>query len=62
MEPDWRKPLPEEIARPSYWPALLALAMTLALLGPVTSMIVTCAGVILGAVSLIGWAAENLNG
>lgn len=62
MDPNWRKPLPEEIARPSYWPALLALGMMLALLGPVTSMIVTGAGLILGAISLIGWAGENLHG
>src|SRR5690242_11660197 len=30
----WKKPLPERLSRPTYWPAILALSMTLALLGP----------------------------
>jgi hypothetical protein len=58
----WKKPLPEHLARPTYWPAMLALAMTLALLGPVTLMAVTFVGLGLGAAALIGWIGEIIHG
>ena len=57
----WKKPLPEHLPRRTYWPAILALAMTLALLGPVTLMPVTAVGVVLGAVALIGWIGDMLH-
>lgn len=59
---DWKKPLPEHLARPTYWPAMLALGMTLALLGPVTLMPISVVGLCLGAVALIGWIGEILHG
>jgi hypothetical protein len=64
MEPEQRrsetgsKPLPQHLPRPTYWPAALALAITLALLGPVTSIAITAFGFALGAVALIGWIGE----
>src|SRR5690349_711117 len=54
----WKKPLPARLPRGTYWPAVLALAMTLMLLGPVTLMPVTGVGVVLGAAALIGWIGE----
>ena len=60
-EPNGQKPLPEHVARPTYWPALLALAMTLALLGPVTAPLVGAAGLIFGAVALAGWVGDILH-
>lgn len=57
----WKKPLPQHLPRPTYWPAILALAMTLALLGPVTLMPITVVGLVLGAVALIGWIGELLH-
>jgi hypothetical protein len=54
----WSKPLPERLPRPTYWPAMLAFGMTLTLLGPVTSMAVTVAGVIFAACALAGWIGE----
>lgn len=57
----WKRPLPDRLARPAYWPAVLALATTLALLGPVTLMPVTAVGLVLGAVALIGWIGEILH-
>ena len=57
----WKRPLPDHMARPTYWPAILALAMTLALLGPVTLMPVTAVGLVLGAVALVGWVGEILH-
>ena len=57
----WKKPLPEQLPRPTYWPATLALATTLALLGPVTLMPITAVGIVVGAVALIGWIGELLH-
>jgi hypothetical protein len=57
----WQKPLPDKLARPTYWPAMLALAITLALLGPVTNMAVTGVGVVLGAAALAGWIGDILH-
>jgi hypothetical protein len=57
----WKKPLPEHLPRATYWPAILAVAMTLALLGPVTLMAITVVGFVLGAVALIGWIGELLH-
>jgi hypothetical protein len=57
----WKKPLPQRLPRPTYWPAILALATTLALLGPVTLMPITVVGLVLGAVALVGWIGEMLH-
>lgn len=58
----WKEPLPEHLARPTYWPAMLALGATLALLGPVTHMAITIVGLVLGLVALAGWIREVLHG
>ncbi|HLJ15521.1 MAG TPA: hypothetical protein VKV15_13555 [Bryobacteraceae bacterium] len=58
IPPGWHKPLPDQLAQPTYWPAMLALAVTLALLGPVTLIPITGVGVVLGVVALIGWIGE----
>jgi hypothetical protein len=57
----WKKPLPEHVPRRTYWPAILALAATLALLGVVTLMPISVIGTALGAVALIGWIGEILH-
>lgn len=62
ISPGWKRPLPEQVARPTYWPAALALGMTLALLGPVTLMAVTVVGAGISAVALAGWIGEILHG
>ena len=63
MEPreGWNKPLPEQMARPTYWPAVLAASAVIALLGPVTNMAVTGVGLVLGGAALIGWIGEMLS-
>lgn len=58
LQAGWKRPLPEHLPRATYWPAILALAVTLALLGPVTLMPITVVGLALGAVALIGWIGE----
>jgi len=54
----WKKPLPDHAPRPTFWPAALALAITLVLLGPVTLMPVSLVGLALAAVALVGWMGE----
>ncbi len=54
----WTEPRPERVAEPTYWPAMLALGMTLALLGPVTSMAIAVVGAGLAVAALIGWIGE----
>lgn len=58
---DWNRPLPKHLPRPTYWPALLAFGMTLALLGPVTSMWLTFVGLVFGGFALAGWIGDIVN-
>jgi len=55
---DWNKPLPERLAPPTYWPAMLALGVMLVLLGPVTSLAISAVGLGLSITALIGWIGE----
>jgi hypothetical protein len=54
----WNRPLPEALARPTYWPAMLALGITLALLGPVTSLAISVVGLGFAIAALVGWIGE----
>ncbi|MBV8841541.1 MAG: hypothetical protein JO307_01910 [Bryobacterales bacterium] len=56
----WNRALPERLASPTYWPAMLALGMTIMLLGPVTNMAVTIVGGVFSAIALIGWIGDLL--
>jgi len=56
----WNQPLPERLAQPTYWPAMLALGMTIMLLGPVTNMAITGVGGVFSVVALIGWIGDLL--
>jgi hypothetical protein len=60
-ETGWKKPLPERLARPTYWPAMLAFAITVALVGPITNLAVTVVGLLLVLAALIGWIGEILH-
>ena len=57
----WKKPLPERLPRPTYWPALLALGVTVALLGPVTLLPVGLVGLAIAVAALIGWIGEIMH-
>jgi hypothetical protein len=54
----WNRPKPDVIPRPTAWPPALALAVTLLAWGLITSPVVLAVGVILFAVSLVGWIQE----
>lgn len=49
---------PEPLPRPTFWPAVLAFAVTFLLWGFVSSPYITGVGVILFAVSLAGWIGD----
>jgi hypothetical protein len=58
IPPGWSRPLPDRLARPTYWPAMLAFGMNLALLGPVTSLWLSLVGAVFCAFTLAGWIGE----
>jgi hypothetical protein len=58
LRPGWTVPHPEELPRPTFWPAALAFAVTFLLWGIVTSPIITAVGGILFCVSLAGWIGD----
>jgi len=58
LRPGWTVPHPEELPKPTFWPASLAFAVTFLLWGVVTSPIITAVGGILLVVSLAGWIGD----
>lgn len=56
--PDWSRPRPEIIPRPTWWPAAMAFGITFLLWGLITSPVVLGAGCLTVAVSLVGWIGE----
>ncbi len=61
-KPGWKKPLPESVVRPAYWPAMLALGINLALLGVITNAGFIVLGGVFIACALAGWIGEILHG
>ena len=55
---DWNKARPEELPRPTWWPAVMALGITFIFWGVVTSYLITGVGLILFAMALAGWIGE----
>lgn len=57
----WASALPKHLPRPTYWPAIFALACVLIFFGVVTKWVVSAVGMILFIISLIGWIGEMRN-
>ncbi len=55
---DWAAPLPAEVPHPTYWPAVLALAVVLVAWGVVTTWVISAVGAAAGALALGGWIQE----
>lgn len=55
---EWSRPKPEVLARPTWWPAALALGSTLVAWGLVTSLIIAGIGIAVFGWSLAGWIHE----
>jgi len=58
VRPGWSLPRPAELPIPSYWPAVLALAVMLVFWGLVSSLIITVVGLALFALGLAGWIGD----
>ena len=54
----WSRPKPDVLTKPTWWPAALALGVTLFCWGLVTSFVIIIAGVIVTVASLAGWIGE----
>jgi hypothetical protein len=59
---DWSKPRPDVIPRSTYFPAAMAFGLTLFFWGLVTSPVVLVMGLLVIAVSLVGWIGEMRHG
>ena len=57
----WSAPLPERIPRPTYWPAIMALAIAFMLFGIVTSWAFTAVGFVMFVLSLAKWIGELIH-
>ncbi len=54
----WGAARPERLAQPTYWPAVLALAIAFVLWGAVTSLVISGVGLLLAVIGLAGWIGE----
>ena len=55
---DWSPALPEEIPRPTAWPAAAAFGVTFLLWGVITSPVLLGIGLALFTAAVIGWIGE----
>ena len=55
---DWSAPKPETLIPPTWWPAALALGITLTAWGLIVSAIVFAIGLIVVIVALAGWIGD----
>jgi hypothetical protein len=58
VRPGWSVPKPDIIPKPTAWPALMALGITLTAWGLVTSLVLVGVGVLVFGVSLTGWIGD----
>jgi hypothetical protein len=54
----WNLPRPAHLPRPTWWPAALALGVTLTFWGLIASVFILAVGILVTAVSLAGWIRE----
>jgi len=59
--PGWSLPKPEHLAGPTYWPAVMALGITMMLWGVVTAVLISLVGLALFVLALDGWIGELLH-
>ena len=61
LHPGWSWAQPEHIPAITYWPAALALGVTLLLWGLITSLLLTVIGLIVFGIALAGWIGDMRN-
>lgn len=54
---DWIE-LHEELPRPTYWPIVMAVAITLIAFGIVNSILIIIIGIVLLIIALVGWIGD----
>ncbi len=62
LRPGWHAPGHIELPRPTYWPAVMALAITFLAWGIITSFLISGVGLLLFVLALAGWIGELRHG
>ena len=58
LRPGWSRPRPEKIPRPTYWPAIVGLGITLTFWGMISTIFLGATGVIFLIIGITGWVWE----
>ncbi len=58
----WNEPSPRNPPQPTFWPAVMALAITVGMWGILLDYIVVGAAVLLFAIACAGWIGDLLRG
>ncbi len=58
LPPGWTRPRPEHVPRPTYWPAVMGMGITMLGWGFITTPLISLVGVLLFAISLWAWIGE----
>ena len=61
LRPGWNRAPPEHLARPSYWPATMALGITFLLWGLISTPLLSAVGLVVFGSALIGWIGDIWN-
>ncbi len=58
LQPGWSSPKPEHVPRPTYYPMIMGLGITLVGWGGITTLIISIVGLLLFGIALAGWIGE----
>ena len=58
MNPEYHKPLPERLPRPSYAPPLLAVGLMFLVWGAVTTWIISATGILITTLGCLRWIGD----
>ncbi len=58
LRPGWSRPRPAKIPRPTYWPAVVGLGITLTFWGMISTIFVGATGVVFLIIGITGWVWE----
>jgi hypothetical protein len=61
LPPGWTLARPETLARPTYWPIVMAAGITLTMWGIATTLLLSGIGLLLFALALAGWVGDLLS-
>ncbi len=58
LPPGWTRPRPEHVPRPTYWPSVMGVGITMLGWGFITTPLISLAGLLLFVIALAGWTGE----